>query len=106
MWISQKVATIQAMVRGLIWKVRVIEICNEKLEAALVIQRAFLGYRGRVAGGQRLFDREVRFCAMILFYFSNYMTEYLSILMNYNPFFVPLIVLLFHIIVQLIPSLI
>ena len=61
MWISQKVATIQAMVRGLIWKVRVIEICNEKLEAALVIQRAFLGYRGRVAGGQRLFDREVRF---------------------------------------------
>ena len=34
------------------------------------------------------------------------MTEYLSILMNYDPFFVPLIVLLFHIIVQLIPLLI
>jgi hypothetical protein len=85
MWISQKVATIQAMVRGLIWKVRVIEICNEKLEAALVIQRAFLGYRGRVAGGQRLFDREVRFLCNDFFLM---LTEYFAIIMNYYGFFV------------------
>lgn len=57
-WLAQKIAVVQAMVRGLIWKQRVVEYREEMWEASNVVQRAFLGFLGRRAGADRLFERE------------------------------------------------